>query len=137
VAINFQGMKQTTHIRLQGSIPRWHQDDGGLLTSVWRSKRFVQKRCLLTRAVIAQSPQRRAIGSMAVVQFLTEPKLCLYPTASRPALGPTHTHGGVLLGDKVARCETDNSPPATAEVKNGGPIPPLLHVVVLNYAQRL
>jgi hypothetical protein len=47
-------------------------------------------------------------------------------SGAHPASYPMGT-GGVLLGDKVAGCEADHSPPTNAEVQNGGAIPPLLH----------
>jgi hypothetical protein len=48
----------------------------------------------------------------------------LFDTASRPALGPTQTPiqwvpGDLSLGVKRPGREADNSPPSTAEAKNG------------------
>jgi hypothetical protein len=59
---------------------------------------------------------------------------------SRPALGPTQppiqlVPGAVSLGVKGQGREADHTPPSSAEVKNGGVIPPLpisLHGSVLN-----
>jgi hypothetical protein len=64
----------------------------------------------------------------------------LYSTASRPALGTTHHPIKRVLGAltpwlKRQGHEADRSPPSTAEVKNGGAIPPFpiyLNGVVLN-----
>jgi hypothetical protein len=57
-------------------------------------------------------------------------KIFLFPIASRPALGPTQppmqwVQGALSPGVKLARREADHSPPANAEVKNGGTISPL------------
>jgi hypothetical protein len=46
-----------------------------------------------------------------------------FPTASKPALGPTQppiqwVTGAVSPGVKLPRCEADHSPPSSAEVKN-------------------
>jgi hypothetical protein len=54
-------------------------------------------------------------------------------TASRPALGVTQppiqwVPGALPPGVKRQRREADQSPPSSAEVKNGGAIPPLPHV---------
>jgi hypothetical protein len=57
-------------------------------------------------------------------------KIFPYSTAFRPALGPTQpptkwVPGTISPGVKRQRPEADHSPPCTAEVKNGGAIPPL------------
>jgi hypothetical protein len=44
-----------------------------------------------------------------------------------PALYPMGT-GGDSLGVKRPKRESDNSPPSSTEVKNGGAIPPLLYI---------
>jgi hypothetical protein len=54
----------------------------------------------------------------------------LFSTASRPALVPTQTAiqwvpGALSSAVKVPLCESDHSPPSSAEVKSGGAIPPL------------
>jgi hypothetical protein len=54
-----------------------------------------------------------------------------------PSLGPTQPPTQWLtealsLGLKREGRETDSSPPSSAEVKNGGAIPPLPHGVLLN-----
>jgi hypothetical protein len=36
--------------------------------------------------------------------------------------------GGYLPGYKAAGCETDHTPPSSAEVKKGGAIPPLTRI---------
>jgi hypothetical protein len=51
---------------------------------------------------------------------------------ARSALGPTQSSiqwlpGVVFPGLKRQRRESDHSPPSSAEVKNGGAIPPLPH----------
>jgi hypothetical protein len=64
----------------------------------------------------------------------------LFSTASGPTLGPTQTHikwvqGAILLEVKQVGREADHSPPSSAEVKNGGAIPPLpicLYGIVFN-----
>jgi hypothetical protein len=57
----------------------------------------------------------------------------IFFTASRPALGPTKPHiewvpGALSLRVKRPGREADNSLPSSAEVKNGGVIPPLPHM---------
>jgi hypothetical protein len=51
---------------------------------------------------------------------------------SRPAPGPTQPHpmgaGGDFPGGKAAGREANHLPPTSAEVKNGGAIPPLPHM---------
>jgi hypothetical protein len=54
----------------------------------------------------------------------------LYSTAARPALEPTQppiqwVSGALSPGVKRPGREVDHSPPSGAEVKTGGPIPPL------------
>jgi hypothetical protein len=61
-----------------------------------------------------------------------EQKIFLYFTAIRLALGPTQppAHwilGALSRGVKWPGCETDHSPPSTAEVENDGAILPLPH----------
>jgi hypothetical protein len=61
----------------------------------------------------------------------------LLSTVSRPTLGPTQPLiqwllGALSQGIKRPGREADHSPPSTAEVKNGGTIPPRLHGIVLN-----
>jgi hypothetical protein len=52
----------------------------------------------------------------------------LYPTVSRPALGPLQwVHGVISLGVQRSGREANHSPTSTAEAKNGGAIPPLFH----------
>jgi hypothetical protein len=58
-------------------------------------------------------------------------RIFLFPTASRPALGPTQPpiqwiQVAPYPGLKRPGREADHSPPANAMVKNGGAIPPLL-----------
>jgi hypothetical protein len=55
-----------------------------------------------------------------------------YSTASRPTLGPTQpplqwVQGNLSPGVNRLGRETDHSPPSSAEVNNGGTIPPLPH----------
>jgi hypothetical protein len=56
----------------------------------------------------------------------------LFSIAVSPALGPTQppiqwVPGAVSLGVKLQGREADNSPPFSAEVKNGGAVPSLSH----------
>jgi hypothetical protein len=56
----------------------------------------------------------------------------LFPITSRPTLRPFQppihwVPGPVSAGLKRERRESDNSPPSSAEVKNGGAAPPLPH----------
>jgi hypothetical protein len=58
-------------------------------------------------------------------------KIFLYSTVSRPAVGPTQSliqkvPGALSPGVKLLGREADHSTPSSAEVKNVGPIPPLL-----------
>jgi hypothetical protein len=60
-------------------------------------------------------------------------KIFLVSTASRPVLGPIHppaqwVSGTTSPGVKRPGREADHSPPFSAEVKNGGAIPPLPHM---------
>jgi hypothetical protein len=67
-------------------------------------------------------------------------KIFLSSITSRPALGPVQPPvqwilEAVCLGVKQHGCETDHSPPCSAEVKNGGavfPLPICLHGIMLN-----
>jgi hypothetical protein len=52
----------------------------------------------------------------------------LFSTASRPALGPTQPPIRWVPAVKRPGHETNHSPPSSAEVKNGGAIPPFPHV---------
>jgi hypothetical protein len=59
-------------------------------------------------------------------------EIFLFSIESRPALGHTQpsiqwVSGALSLGAKWLRREADHSPPSSAEVKNGGAIPPLPH----------
>jgi hypothetical protein len=92
------------------------------------------------RRGIAQSVWRQAMGWTAGVRFLAGEEIFLYSTESRPALGPTQP--SIQWIPKAASSEvkrpvreSDHSPPSSAEVKNGGAIPPLpirLRGVMLN-----
>jgi hypothetical protein len=60
-------------------------------------------------------------------------KIFLFPTISRPAVRPTQPpiHMGTaddFPGEKQSGREADHSPPSSAEVKNGGAIPPVPHM---------
>jgi hypothetical protein len=60
-------------------------------------------------------------------------KSFLFPTRSRPALGPAQppiqwVPEAISLGVKRPGREPDHSPPSSAEVKNGGAIPPFPHM---------
>jgi hypothetical protein len=80
------------------------------------------------------------MGWTAGVRFLAGAKDFLFSTAPRPALGPhpaSYPLGTGALSPGVKRLgrEADHSPPSSAEIENGGAIPPLstrFHDVVLN-----
>jgi hypothetical protein len=55
-------------------------------------------------------------------------KIFLFYITSRLALGPTQPPIQWVSGVKQLGGEVDHSPPSSAEVKNGGSIPPLPHV---------
>jgi hypothetical protein len=60
-------------------------------------------------------------------------KIFLFSTASRPTLGPPSLLSNGYLGAfspgvKRQGDEADHSPPSSAEVKEGGAIPPLPHI---------
>jgi hypothetical protein len=131
-------MKQTMHIRLQGNIPRRHQDAGCLLTSVWRSKRIVHQSWDSSVSI------EKDMGSMAVVQFLADARVRLYSTASRPALGPIHPPIQWMLDCPPWRLRGPVwNWPHPQLVQRPRKIElylhsfTYLHAVVLNYAQRL
>jgi hypothetical protein len=74
-----------------------------------------------------------AVGYRVDGQSLNSGKIFLFSTASRLALGPTQppiqwVPGTLSTGVKQLGHEADHSPPFSFEVKNGGAIPPLLHV---------
>jgi hypothetical protein len=81
------------------------------------------------------------MGSMAVVQFLAEARVCLYSTASRQVLRPTHPPNQWVLGVSSLEIKGPSmkltSPPTSAEVKKGEAITPLLHIPSRCGAQRL
>jgi hypothetical protein len=57
-------------------------------------------------------------------------KIFPFSTASRPAVGPSQppiqwVQRAVYPGVKRPACEADHSPPSSADVRNGGAIPPL------------
>jgi hypothetical protein len=59
-------------------------------------------------------------------------KMFFFSIAFRPALGPTqppiqHVPEVISPGVQQSEREGDHSPPTSAEVKNGGAIPPLPH----------
>jgi hypothetical protein len=64
------------------------------------------------------------LGGMGIgVQFLTEQKIFLFPTGSRPFLGPNKHYihwipTAVLTGVERLECEADSSTPSSADVKN-------------------
>jgi hypothetical protein len=60
-------------------------------------------------------------------------EIFLYSTSSGPALGPIQppiqwANGTISLGVQRSGREANHSPPSTAEVNNGGAIPPLSHM---------
>jgi hypothetical protein len=60
-------------------------------------------------------------------------EIFLFSTPSRPALGPTQSpnrweQGAISTEVKRPELEADQSPPFSAEVKNGGAIAPLSHI---------
>jgi hypothetical protein len=62
-----------------------------------------------------------------------ELEIFLYSTVSRLALGPTQPPiqwvlGALSLGVKRPGHEAESSPPSSAEVRNGGAIPPFHHM---------
>jgi hypothetical protein len=68
------------------------------------------------------------------------PEIFLFSTASRPALGATQppiqsVPGGSFPEVKRPGREADQTPPFTAEVKNGAAIPPLPHTSLWRGAQ--
>jgi hypothetical protein len=93
---------------------------------IWKSTRT----CTPRGVEIAQSVQRRA----ARPRFDSRQgqDISLNSTESRPALGPTQppiqwVRGALSPMVKRPGREADQSPPSTAEVKNGGAISPLPH----------
>jgi hypothetical protein len=77
--------------------------------------------------------QQRPTGSTARFEYRPGQEIFLYSAASRPALGPTQppsqwVAGPLSPGVKRPGYQADRSPPYSAEVKNGGAIPPIHHV---------
>jgi hypothetical protein len=72
--------------------------------------------------------------------YRQEQQICLYSTASRPALGPTQppiqwVAGAPCTGVKRLVSEAGDSTPFSAKVKNGGdkhPLPHSSYGIVLN-----
>jgi hypothetical protein len=54
-------------------------------------------------------------------------EIFVFSLTSRPALGLIQPPIQVIPGAMWPRREADHSPPSSAEVKNGGAIPPLSH----------
>jgi hypothetical protein len=56
-------------------------------------------------------------------------EIFIYATASKLAVGPIQWIPGALsLGVKQLGCEAGHLPPSSAEIKNGGAVPPLPHI---------
>jgi hypothetical protein len=77
-------------------------------------------------------PSQGATGWTAGAWFRQEQEIFLYFTVSRPALGPTQppvrwAPGALSPRVKRPGHEADHLPPTTAEVGNGGAVPPLPH----------
>jgi hypothetical protein len=67
-------------------------------------------------------------------------EIFVYTKASRPGLGPIQTPiqwvpGALSSWVKRPGRETDHSPPSSAEVRNGGAIPPIPHILSWHRAQ--
>jgi hypothetical protein len=73
----------------------------------------------------------RVIFLTAWVRFPSEERLFLFPTASRLALGPTKPPIQWVPRVQQPGRKTYQTPPSSAEVKNGGAIPPLPHVFMV------
>jgi hypothetical protein len=59
------------------------------------------------------------------VRFLARKEIFVFSILSNRALEPTQYHGLFPWGVKQPGHEADYSSPSSAEVKNGGPIPPV------------
>jgi hypothetical protein len=77
---------------------------------------------------------------MAGVRFSAGKEIFLFPTGSIPDLGPGQSliqwiPGGLSPGVNWPEGEADHSSPSSAEIKNGGAIPPFpiyFHGVIFN-----
>jgi hypothetical protein len=83
-------------------------------------------------AGIAKSVERRA--GRPGFRFPARERKFLFFTVFRPVLGPTQppiqwVPGALSPGAKRPGREPDHSPPTSAEINNGGAIPPLPHTV--------
>jgi hypothetical protein len=83
----------------------------------------------LSRAGKAQLVSYRLDGGGSIPD---RGKICLLSIAYRPALGPTQPPiqrvlGGFFSGLNWPGREADQSPPSSAEIKNGGVTPSLRH----------
>jgi hypothetical protein len=68
------------------------------------------------------------MGWMTKVQFLAgERDFSLFHSIQTSSSAHPASRGFFPPGVKQLECEADDSPPSSAEVKNGGAIPPLPH----------
>jgi hypothetical protein len=79
---------------------------------------------------IAQSVQRRDTGWTAGVRFPAAQEIFVYVTALGPSQLPTQwVQGAISAGVKWPGREADHSPVSSAELKNGGAMSPLCHML--------
>jgi hypothetical protein len=71
---------------------------------------------------------------MAGVRFPAGTRYFFVFTATRLVLRPTQLPIQRVPGVKRPVCEADDSPPSSAEVKNGGAMPPVPHMSSLRSA---
>jgi hypothetical protein len=69
----------------------------------------------------------RATGWILGVRIPAGQNNCIFFTASRPALESTQPPIQWVPEARSPGREADHSPPSTAEVRNGGAVPPLIH----------
>jgi hypothetical protein len=84
-------------------------------------------KCVYTHLLTSENSRD---SSVDIGTGWTRDKICLLSIAARPALGLTQppmqwVRGALSPGVKRPGREADHSPPSSAEVKNGGAIPPL------------
>jgi hypothetical protein len=102
------------------------------LRSVFLNEELLQKKNVIEACTVSRHSDGLRAGQPRF-DSRQEQESFLYFTASRPALGPIQSPiqwvpAAIFSGLKRTRREVDHSSPSSAEVNNGGAIPPLPYV---------